>query len=53
MDDLIVWLCLLLGAPGCYLLSPVEKVTYLAGIIFGLLATSLLLYGALVRIFTR
>jgi len=53
MDDLIIWLCLPLNAPGCYLLSPVEKVVYLAGLLFGLLAGAPLLYGALIRIFTR
>jgi energy-converting hydrogenase Eha subunit C len=53
MNDLIAWLCIQLGGSGCYLLSPVEKMTYVAGLAFGLVAAVLLLYGALVRIFTR
>ncbi len=53
MNDLIAWLCNQLGASGCYLLSPGEKMTYVAGMAFGLLAAVLLFYGVLVRIFTR
>ena len=53
MNDLIAWFCLQLGASGCYSMSPVEKMTYVAGMAFGLLVAVLLLFGALVRIFTR
>ncbi len=53
MNDLIAWLCIQLGGSGCYLLSPVEKMTYVAGLAVGLVATILLFYGALVRMFTR
>ncbi len=53
MEDTILWLCDLTGSFRCYVLSPAEKAMYLAGIVITVIAAVLLLYGAMMRAFTR
>jgi hypothetical protein len=53
MDDWIIWACLQTGGSHCYVLSTGEKLAYLAGFTIAGMAIVLLLYGTVIRIFTR